>query len=74
MPETEINYKPKIFDDPEFCENESGRCKKLGHESEDYCYCFDRLINFTPNYEKKKHDECKKYYQEANGGANRKQS
>lgn len=75
MPETKINYKPRVFDDPKFCYRIGG----------DHCY-FMRVYKWqcalfrTKKLNKPKQlksqyhgnfkigikcDECKKYYQEA---------
>lgn len=70
----EINYKPKIFDDPEFCEDKEKQCFYLDERSDpakEYCNQFPggfegkHRLDSTKN-KNIKHDECKKHYKEAN--------
>ena len=56
MPEIEINYKPKVFDDPEFCEKDAKECKFLDTGC---CILFDESPIFKPGEYYHKHQQCK---------------
>ena len=65
MKEIEIDYKPKIFDDPEYCETKKehcGRKEKFGI----ICYQFGNILKVN-NERKIKCDECKEHYKRAKG-------
>lgn len=63
-----INYQPDVFPDPEKCGIDSFRaCKFI-----EYSNCMNSCVLFSQDDENpiyihdlNKHDECKKYYQEA---------
>jgi len=62
MPEIEINYKPKVFNDPEFCEKDAKECKFLDTGC---CILFDEPPIFKPGEYYHKHQQCKDYHQKS---------
>ena len=64
MPDTEIDYKPKVFDDAVFCVDSFESCRFLNTP---FCHCilFDVYLSKTDPWKPAKLPECKKYYQEA---------
>lgn len=55
-----IDVKVEIFDDAEYCENESGRCYFLEPEGEDHCVLFDEFLGHIALY--LKCPQCKAAY------------
>ena len=67
MTEIEIDYKPKIFDDLEYCESYDGECKFLT-AVKDQCSLFENcdIGNMNdPSDFPKKHQQCIKYFKKA---------
>ncbi len=64
MREIEIDFKPKVFDDPEYCNSDTERCEYL--EMKVQCSLFKSLLGFGPNPDRNfKCDQCKEAYQRA---------
>ena len=61
MPTIKIDYKPEIFDDPEFCEGNE-ECKFLDTGC---CLLFDEPPILKPGHYYRKHDQCLKYWMKA---------
>ena len=67
MSEIEIDFKPKVFDDPEYCESHDGECVHLSGAN-DCCSLFggcDIGNMDDPDDFPKKHKECKAWFNDA---------
>ncbi len=65
MSEIEIDYKPKVFDDPEYCENVDGAvvCGWVTvKDGKTFC---GLLKEYLEGYKKIKCSQCKEAYQRA---------